>query len=120
VRALISTQRYQYYSLPPWRLVPNMELMGNTAWYTMGQPAFLLIVDNEEIDRQTAVQTFGAPDDTYRLAGIEVLAHRNGIVCTVPQSGQARAEEAAGVPPRASSCTRNPQSSHVNAVPVSR
>lgn len=106
VRPLISTNRY--YPQPPSyrRLVPNTELMGNNAWYTMSQPAAFLIVDNGDVDSQTALQTFGVPDQTYRAAGVDVFAYKNGIVCTVPQSAEARAEEAAGAPPRAAICAR--------------
>lgn len=106
VRPLISTNQYHYYSLPPWRLIPNIEQMGNTGWYTESQPASFLILDNEGVDKQTALYTFGAPDQFYHVADVDVLTYKSGIICTVPQSLEARAEEATGVPPRAATCVR--------------
>ena len=107
VRPLISTS--QYTSLPPAarRLIPNIELMANSAWFTADQPATFLIVDNGDVDARTALQTFGKPDRVYRVAAFQVFTWTKGIACTLPQSTPGvRAEERAGAPPQGASCRR--------------
>jgi hypothetical protein len=108
VRPLVSTKQYHPVPSSDWRLIPNTEMMGNSAWYTVSQPGAFLIVDNEQFDDQTALRTFGPPDQSYRVAGVEVFVYTHGILCTVPQSAAAQAEEAAGVPPRAAICIPEP------------
>jgi hypothetical protein len=107
VRPLISTN--QYFQLPrsAWRLVPNIELMANSAWYRSNDTVNFLIVDNADVDVQTAVQTFGEPDHIYRVANFQVYTWDKGILCTLPPQGpDVRAEERAGVPPHAAICRR--------------
>ena len=107
VRPLISTGRYGAPPRSTWRLIPNIELMANGAWYTSQAPGTFLIVDGQDVDAQTAVATFGPPDQTYQVAQWQVLTWKTGIVCTLPDpTPQVRAEEAGGTPPEGASCRR--------------
>jgi hypothetical protein len=108
VRPLISTAQYAAMARTDARLIPNIELMANNAWFTSNRPAtFLVTVDGGDVDVPVARQTFGAPDHVYRVGDFRVLTWNAGVLCTLPPLTPAvRAEEAGGVPPRAASCRR--------------
>jgi hypothetical protein len=107
VRPLISTGRYGSPPRNTWRLIPNIELMANSAWYTAEAPATFLIVDGQDVDADTAVATFGRPDRVYAVAGWRVFTWDDGIVCTLPDpTPDVLAEEADGTPPASASCRR--------------
>ena len=107
VRPLISTGRYGSPPRSEWRLIPNIELMADGAWYRADAPATFLIVDGQDVDDRTAVATFGPPDHTYTVGAWRIFTWDDGIVCTLPDATpEVRAEEASGTPPAGASCRR--------------
>ncbi len=107
VHPLISTGRYGAPPRSTWRLIPNIELMANSAWYAPSAAGTFLIVDGQDVDAQTARATFGAPDQTYQVGQWQVWTWSTGIVCTLPDATpQVRAAEAGGTPPEGASCRR--------------
>jgi len=121
VRALISTGQYGSPPRATWRLIPNIELMANSAWYTPHAPATFLIVGTHDVDARTALATFGPPGHTYQVGEWQVWTWDDGIVCTLPDATpQVRAQEAAGTPPAGASCRRAQRPSVGGSLPARR
>jgi len=73
--------------------VPNIELMAGSAWYAPDDPASFLIVDKGDVDTQTALETFGAPDHIHQVGAFQVFTWDKGISCTLPlQTPEVRAQ----------------------------